>query len=322
MSTNAETAGTPKESRSAVTYEAIGAAVEALTERGDKITVETVRKVVRASNREVGPMLRKWREDQVERGDMAAIEVPDKVSSDALALIGRIWQEAISYATEGHETIRRALVDQRTEAEREQAELLERLDEIEAELDQARADLGGAHDGRTAAGARIVAMEREAAALIERVAAREAEAENAREVAKVAGERESSMRDERDEARRKIDAATTETNMVRTDLTRQLSDVRAKFDKQTDSLAQVQADLGGARSDLATERAQHGATRDKLADAVARAETDAETGKAALADMRAERDEVRRELAEARKAAEGVASKSAARADADESVGS
>lgn len=310
---------------SAITADTVAAAAQALIDAGQDVTNKSVLdQIGSGSMSTLVPLLRAWREEQGERQDLASVAVPDALSGHAAEFAARTWRAALDQASIGHDAMRRDLAETRAEAERVQAELLTDIAAIEADRDQMQDDLAAALEISAAQGAQIADMQRDAAGLAERVTAREAEATTAREMSKAAQGREAAMRAERDEARAKIDAAVAETKSVRTDLGRQLTDLRAKHEQQAESLTLMHADLGTARADLATERAQHSATRDKLADAGARAKSDAEAVKSAMADMRGERDralaageQMRLEFAQAHRAAAERAGKGVARADAD-----
>lgn len=308
-----------------VTADDVADAANALVADGVDPTVRGIRAITGGSNTTVMGFLNQWRESQKDRLALEEIEVPETIISEGDVFVARIWRAALEEATAGHDALRRELLASQDEVKRIHNEFADLMSEVETSRDELGNSLAAETETRAARDARIVELERDAAALVERVASRDAETAAAQLAVKSADDREASMRSERDQALSKIDAATAETAAVRADLSKELADVRSKMDKQTESIAQMQADLGTARSDLATARAEHAGTRDKLADVVKRTDAEAQRAEAKLSSLeaerdavRAERDEVQRELAASRKAAEGVASKSATRADADQ----
>jgi chromosome segregation ATPase len=289
---------------SSITTETVAEVAEAFLAEGltlDEITNKLVlAKIGSGSMATLSPLLRKWKEAQAEREELADVPVPEGVTRHADELMARLWREAVELATEGHAAMRRDMVAQREDATKAQDETLGDLKDVEDARDQALDDLAIAVEGKAQAAARVIELEREGAALVERIAAKDAEASTARDAASSAQDREKAMRGERDAALAKIDTATAETAKVRADLSAELSEARKTIESRTEKLEQTQSDLSSARSDLSTERAQHEATRSKLSDVTARAGQDAEAAKAAIAEVRSERDTIRQELSDCR----------------------
>lgn len=120
------------------TQKEIFAAADAILAEGGSPTVATVRaKLGSGSYSTIGPALKLWRAEQAEKQpkETTPPPVPETVTAHAKAL----WDEALSLARAGLQAERERLAMERREIERERQEAGELADQLEAELDEARA---------------------------------------------------------------------------------------------------------------------------------------------------------------------------------------
>jgi predicted nucleic acid-binding Zn-ribbon protein len=122
-----------------ITYEAVSRVALELMARGAPETNKAVLDALGGGSMStLVPHLRAWREEQKARAAQAEIETPEPVLEHARDLAGRFWRDATAQANTAVDALRRDLHDQRQEAERQQAELLDHLATVEAERDAAR----------------------------------------------------------------------------------------------------------------------------------------------------------------------------------------
>jgi chromosome segregation ATPase len=133
------------------TKEEILALADELAADGQQPTQNAIRKRLGGSFSTIGPILQEWRASREESSQLAAIEVPDEVTTALTEVGARVWRAARRQAELGHDEMRRALAAANARAEQADEEHAEAIGVIEQERDeaQARADAADAR-ARTA----------------------------------------------------------------------------------------------------------------------------------------------------------------------------
>lgn len=317
--------------KSAITAEAVAAAIAEIQGRGGRVTLIELRKELGGGSfSTITPFYQAWEKAQAESASLAEVEVPDQLALSGEEWLAKIWKIAVDAASAGHEGLRRELVEAREATEQARADGAEMVAVIEAERDQALElveELNGqaatAKTDAAAVLARAVDAERELAALRERAAAADAKAERAdadraealdratKAEAEIATMRKQCVEDQAAIARLTAERDNLGQQIVATQKALAAADDRAtkaearadraegKTDEVRAELTKVAAELTGARTDLAKERAEHSGARQQLvtySDRMERAVSDHVKAEDRLTELKGELDQVRLDL--------------------------
>lgn len=208
--------------KSEITPEAVAAAAERLTAKGQPVTNKTVlAEIGSGSMSTLVPLLAAWKVAQEDDAHLSDVDVPDQIAVAGEQLVARVWRAAMQEATAGHEVLRRELLASQAQIGAVRNEMLDLLASAEAERDTAIArvehltlELAQATAVSAVAVDRAVDAERELAAARERAAAADARADrsDADRIAADARAEKAEARAERAEARAEAEIARVRVN--------------------------------------------------------------------------------------------------------------